>query len=275
MMINPDLAKRKNVPKEYLLKRTNKETSINTFIFSEKDLPGYKFRQKDWSQNDIALGKINKFKKNRPKFESFRRTVPKHTTLNGQVQTELNCLPVENAEYQRIMEERTRLTLRPRKETHFMEGVVAGGGGSILNPGTLGANADLKSFINRTGPAKGKKSVLKAARMPQNELLDLIYECFKEYTYWPLRSLKERLNQPETYLKQTLEMVAVMLRSGPHAMQWQLRPESRAGRYADIGSFDGAKDEAAPDVDPSMDLDDGGDLEDDEENVDMEDIPLE
>ena len=273
LMISPDIAKRKNVPKEYNLHITNPD-SINTFIFSEKDLPGYKFRQKDWSLNDAPLGRINRVRK-KSKMSDFRRTIPKQTALAGQVRTELSCLPVENAEYQRIMEERTRLALRPRRETQFVGGVIAGGGGNILNPGTLGASADLKSFINKAGPPRGKKTMLKAARMPQNELLDLIYECFKEYTYWPLRSLKERLNQPETYLRQTLEMVAVMLRSGPHAMQWQLKPESREGRYAEVGLFDGAKDEAAPDVGPLGDFEDGGDIEDDEENVDMEDVPLE
>lgn len=110
--------------------------------------------------------------------------------------------------------------------------------------------------------------------MPQNELLDLIYDCFKEYTYWPLRSLKDRLNQPENYLKETLEMVAAMIRSGPHAMQWQLKPEAREGRYAEAGLFDKAKQEAAPDMGFGMDFEDAGVLEEDDDNVEMEDVPM-
>ena len=173
------------------------------------------------------------------------------------------------------MEERTRLALKPKWETQVVSGGSAASGGNLLMPGTLGAGGSFGSFVNKAGPPRGKKTLLKAARMPQNELLDLIYECFKEYTYWPFRSLKERLNQPEAYLKETLELVAVILRSGPHAMQWQLKPESRENRYAEAGFFDNVKDEAAPDVEPGMGFDGADDMEEDDDNVDMEDVPLE
>lgn len=68
--------------------------------------------------------------------------------------------------------------------------------------------------------------------MPQNELLDLIYQCFREYRYWPFKALKARLRQPEAYLKQTLEMVAHLVKSGDFAMTWELRPEARESSYA-------------------------------------------
>ena len=274
MMLLPDIGKRKNVPKEYNLQITDQHT-INTFIFSEKDLSGFKSRQKDWALNDTPVGRMGRVRKNRGRFPEYRRTIPKQTSISGQARTELNCQPVENAEYQRIMDERTREAFRNRKQTQLIDGVVAGGAGNILNPGALGSNVDFTSFINKVGPQRKNKNINKTARMPQNELLDLIYECFKEYTYWPLRSLKERVQQPEAYLRQTLEMVAIMLRSGPHAMQWQLKPESREGRYAEAGVFDQAKDEAAPEVGPSVGLDGADDMEEEDENVDMEDIPLE
>jgi transcription initiation factor TFIIF subunit beta len=88
----------------------------------------------------------------------------------------------------------------------------------------------------------------KAARIPQNELLDMIYDCFKRYNYWPLKSLKAELNQPEAYLKQTLELVAHLVRQGTHAMTWQLKPESRLRAYADKELYEEVKDEAAPDI---------------------------
>lgn len=271
MLLAPDFAKRKNISQEYNLHITNPD-SINTFVFSEKDLPGFKFQQKEWMLEESPLSRSNRVKKNKGRASNFQKTIPKQTALVGQVCTELSCLPVENAEYQRIMEERTRLAFQPRRETQFVGGVIAGAGGNVLNPGALGTVPDFKSFINKSGPIKGKKTMVKTARMPQNELLDMIYDCFKDYTYWPLRSLKQQVNQPEAYLRQTLEMVAVMHRSGPHAMQWQLKPESRAGHYADSGYFDKAKDEAAPELGPLGDLDE---VEDDEEEVDMEDVPME
>ena len=170
------------------------------------------------------------------------------------------------------MEERTRLALKPKRETQLVSGGSTVTGGNLPMPGNLGPAGDFKSFVNKAGPLRGKKQMLKAARMPQNELLDLIYDCFKEYTYWPMRSLKERLNQPEAYLKETLELVAMMNKSGTHALQWQLKPEARETRYADAGFFDQVKDEAAPEVENSFDNMD--DMDEDDENVDMEDVPL-
>ena len=85
--------------------------------------------------------------------------------------------------------------------------------------------------------------------MPQNELLDLILDCFKQFTYWSLKVLKSRVDQPEAYLKETLDKVAVLIKTGPHAMTYQLRPEAMEGRYAEAGIFDQVKEETAPGMD--------------------------
>lgn len=114
--------------------------------------------------------------------------------------------------------------------------------------------------------------------MPQNELLDLIYNCFKRYNYWPLKSLKAELNQPENYLKQTLEMVAQLVKAGAHANTWQLRPEAKISTYADARSYDEVKDEVAPDSGYGFGLDGASDIgealgtDEEDENVKMEDV---
>jgi transcription initiation factor TFIIF subunit beta len=83
--------------------------------------------------------------------------------------------------------------------------------------------------------------------MPQNELIDLIYDCFREYKYWPFKGLKARLRQPESYLKQTLEMVAHLVKSGDFAMTWELKPEARESNYANA-MYTEAKEELPPDT---------------------------
>ena len=55
--------------------------------------------------------------------------------------------------------------------------------------------------------------------------MDMIVGCFREFRYWYLKDLRARLKQPEQYLRQTLEIVAEMVRQGPQAMTWQLKPE--------------------------------------------------
>lgn len=97
-------------------------------------------------------------------------------------------------------------------------------------------------------------------------------DAFKEYTYWPLKSLKDRLQQPEAYLKQVLEQVASMVKSGPHTSQWQLNPEARIGTYAEAGLFEQAKDEVAPGFGFGLSQNEADDADEDDDNIDMEDV---
>lgn len=87
--------------------------------------------------------------------------------------------------------------------------------------------------------------------MPQNELLDLIFQCFREFRYWPFKTLKARLAQPEAYLKQTLEMVAHLVKSGDFAMTWELKPEATHAQYSN--AMNNAKAELPPGADDPYD----------------------
>ncbi|KAH8429860.1 uncharacterized protein LDX57_007532 [Aspergillus melleus] len=82
--------------------------------------------------------------------------------------------------------------------------------------------------------------------MPQNELLDLIYQCFREFRYWPFKALKARLQQPEAYLKQTLELTAHLVKSGDFAMTWELKPEAKESSYASAWGYGEPKEELPP-----------------------------
>ena len=114
--------------------------------------------------------------------------------------------------------------------------------------------------------------------MPQNELLDLIIDCFKRYNYWSLKTLKAEVNQPEAYLKQTLEMVAQLVRQGPHAMKWQLKPESRLSAFTNVQPYEQAQEETAPEIgynlDGASDIGDFGEenISDDDEDIKLEDV---
>ncbi|KAI4233456.1 MAG: hypothetical protein L6R40_007053 [Gallowayella cf. fulva] len=226
LILSPQVDAQKNIPKEYNMHLASRK-STNTFVFSEKDLHG--------------------------------RTIPKQTALLGQIQTEVNCLPVENTNYKRIMDARAKAALaKPRRETKMVERQPQG---RVYAPtGLRQANAFESGFTKLAKPMPGKGQHLKAARLPRNELKDLIFGCFKRFKYWAVRTMKKELDQPETYLKEVLEEVAVMARSGFYANHWQLRPE-----YEDP-SNDNVKSEVAPAVEGA------GDSEDEDENVKMEDV---
>ena len=64
------------------------------------------------------------------------------TAITARVHDEFNCLPVENEEYQRLAEERALESLKPKRETKFIEKVP----GKMLQPKTVAA-ADKSNFI--------------------------------------------------------------------------------------------------------------------------------
>lgn len=100
--------------------------------------------------------------------------------------------------------------------------------------------------------------------MPQNELLDLIFACFREYNYWGMKALRARLQQPEAYLRETLEKVADLPKSGKFAMNWTLKPEFKNADRDNITDLaPGA--EAGGDGIEDSDMGDG----DDEDDADL------
>jgi transcription initiation factor TFIIF subunit beta len=102
--------------------------------------------------------------------------------------------------------------------------------------------------------------------MAQNELLDKIFECFREYNYWSMKAFRAKLEQPEAYLRETLEKIAVLAKSGPFSAHWSLKPENR------LGSYEGANDAMAPDAGLVEESDTGMDDDDEDEDVKFEDI---
>jgi transcription initiation factor TFIIF subunit beta len=97
--------------------------------------------------------------------------------------------------------------------------------------------------------------------MPENELLDRIFQCFQDYKYWSMKTLKKNLEQPETYLRQTLEKVANLHKSGTFANRWSLKPENIRVAAPNV-------DEVAPDVNDGDASDEG----EDENDIKMEDV---
>jgi len=60
------------------------------------------------------------------------------------------------------------------------------------------------------------------ARMPRNQLLDLLFSLFREQPRWSIKPLRERTQQPEAYLKEVLTSIATLNRSGEYNGLWEL-----------------------------------------------------
>ena len=207
------------------------------------------------------------------------------TGLKGKVQTEINCQPVENAQYARFLESQSGLSIRPKDPIEIIEDPS---GTHALGPGMLGVARDFRGFVvsqitdlgtrradhglqHKGASARKRGQHFKAARMPRNDLLDVFFDLFREYTYWPFSALKQRVQQPEAYLKEVLEDIAVLSKSGPHMSQWHLKDDSKLERY---GTLDNFKDEVAPDPGPAGSFDGASDMDMNDETVEMEDVHM-
>lgn len=214
-------------------------------------------------------------------------SILEQTSIAARVRDEFNCLPVENEEYRQITEKKALEALKPKRETKFIPRVT----GKMLQLKHLGpqdksaftvgstsishgeAASNISQQVPTTKPTKARAHENKTARMPQNELLDLIYSCFRRHKYWPFKSLKAELKQPEAYLKQTLEIVAHLVKSGDFAMTWELKPEAKESSYADAMAYQDAKEELPPTVDEGSDGDaTGTDNDADDANVTFEPV---
>ncbi|KAK4697621.1 transcription initiation factor TFIIF subunit beta, partial [Lecanoromycetidae sp. Uapishka_2] len=263
LLLTPNLPQNQPVPKEYNMQITNPNT-INTFIFTEKDLPGYRkythdrapprFRDRKRIEKPRAPGQ--------QEINHFRRAIPKQTNLTGKVQTEINCLPVENPEYQQYMDKLSTKVDSTKPKLKIIQNEQAA---RELNPRNFG------TFTTNDTTTKAKRQENKAIRMPQNELLDRIFEMYTgAITHIPLSRFKEDLNQPEAWLKETLDKIAVLVKGGNFNLTYTLKDGAKAGRNPE--TYNNATGEAGSM--PNFGLDGAEDYEDDDDDdsVKMEDV---
>ena len=124
--------------------------------------------------------------------------------------------------------------------------------------------------------------------MPKNQLLDLLFKLFGERETWPIKLLREKTQQPESFLKETLNEIGFLHRSGEHNGTWELKENFKEGvRLYDISASteiyrltecSQAKAEAGPSGLPGLGgadvkMEDAGDDDDeDEDDEDMEEV---
>ena len=160
LLLSPDVAQNRDLPREYNMHIVEQDP-MNTFVFSEKDLPGFRAFSADRAPPRYKDRK--RIEKTRRPEHNFRRAIPskcislckanklmlasaEQTALAGQVRTEINCLPVENREYVEYMKKRAKEESESKPKIHVLNASV---GGNTLQPGILGSTVDTSAFIVR------------------------------------------------------------------------------------------------------------------------------
>ncbi|KAG5928112.1 hypothetical protein E4U53_002739 [Claviceps sorghi] len=270
MLLNAKCPEHQALPREYDLEILDRDVK-NHFIFSEEDLPGYKAKNKARAeaaaagipqsllrqrQNQGAERTERRPFDRRSRYQPYyRKAIPKRTKIFGKIHYDVRVEPRYIQEEERLL---AKQMFDAENSKSKLQIISRNSASTITNPGAAGSATWGGNFIKNAAPTvKAKKGeVFKAARIPKNQLLDLIFDCFRQYQYWSMKALRQKLQQPDSYLRQVLEEVAVLHKSGRFANHYGLNDA-----YRDKGGSE-AKEEAAEAAD------DG----DDDDNEEMEDV---
>ncbi|KAF2201441.1 transcription initiation factor IIF [Delitschia confertaspora ATCC 74209] len=251
MVFNDKWTENSQLPRAYEL-QPSAHVDPNTYIFTEKDLPGYKPTGYGFGRNNLQYGTQDP-KARVQKRSKYRKAIPKHTTLVGTPTREYNAHPIETAEFKKFMAARAKQAIEGNhnkihwyKDTEFQD--------------QQAAQTSFQGFIRRTTQPRQKQD--KAARIPKNELLDILHGCFDQFMYWRMKELKVRTHQPEAYLKETLQEIADLVKSGEYASTWKRKNEFNKNTATQVQAM-APKEEGGDDI---KDEDDEGD------DVEMEDV---
>ncbi|KAK0936932.1 hypothetical protein LTR29_011517 [Friedmanniomyces endolithicus] len=263
------------IGRQYNLTVTTTEYS-NVVVFSEKDLPGHKpqpfgrFNRQSNGTNGKPTGISSRDRRygnttttatsaTTSKYGRSRTAIPKQTSLAPRIHHEATAHPVIDADYEANFARAWAAHTAPKSHTTYLDSVDRG-----MHPGL---NANLSTFSSfgisaRPGGAAGggrgagkrgghggrvgagSRSKDKNVRIPKADLLDALQGCFRRYRYWPLKALRIELRQPEAWIKEVLEEVAVLVRSGDFAMNYTLREDMKAIVLGD-GEGEGVMEEMA------------------------------
>ncbi|KAL2024168.1 hypothetical protein VTK56DRAFT_9324 [Thermocarpiscus australiensis] len=264
MLLKSDIPAHQGLPKEYNMNVVDHDVH-NTFIFTEQDLPSYEARNKERAEalaRGIPAHLLRKqyrhteqtAERGRKGAPYARRPIPKKTRIAGKIKHEVVCTPVQNAETDKFLFSRAQSSQQTEKQVKVYD---------RLPPNGITDTKDWESFLKtKEKPTKAKKIENKAARWPENQLLDAIAQCFSQHKYWSIKAFRGAIPQPEAYLRECLDKIAVLHRTGTFANHWSLKPEYQ-GMVASLPKP--AEDAAAPKPDVPTD-------DEDEEDIKMEDV---
>ncbi|EJU05092.1 hypothetical protein DACRYDRAFT_98779 [Dacryopinax primogenitus] len=189
------------------------------------------------------------------------------TKLEGKIVHDCHAFPIMDASYTSLVASRHREANAPKRQTKVLEdeggalhriNMLAGGAGENLGTG-------FGNFVSTEKKAAVASSAFeRAARMPRNELMDLLFPLFRSNDNWSIRDLRNRTRQPEAYLREVLQEIGFLHRTGTFANMWSLLPAYKGRAAASTGEVPEIKAEGEGDMEMLE--------EDDEDDFDMEEV---
>lgn len=124
------------------------------------------------------------------------------------------------------MRNRHKSSITPKRSVKMMEETDAGLNNMLaagVGKGHIKSRA--ANLVYQASQARSNQAPEKFARMPRNELLDLLFSLFDRYKHWSLKRLREETQQPYAYLREVLLSIADQHHNGPYAGSWSLKRE--------------------------------------------------
>jgi transcription initiation factor TFIIF subunit beta len=210
--------------------------------------------------------------------------------MKGAIEHLLECQPRFDVDYQAHLKTRHDAA-QPQGGIKFMEDMGAttseirrlnAGRATKAAPGT-GIGKPLK---------QSKQPFERMARMAKNDLLDELFAHFRQKRFWSIKELRTKVQQPEVYLREVLNEIAILERSGPNNGMYRLtenyaptmveddeegdmeglvemKPEAQQQQYSQMYKMEPAQhvpfDYGAPGLE-------SGDEDDEDDDDDMEDV---
>jgi transcription initiation factor TFIIF subunit beta len=223
VFMNEQWHKKAKVPTAFQLDPSEHTDQMlgNTYVFTEKDLPGYKPTGYGQGNRGGGYGSVQDPKSRVQKRSRYKKAIPKQTALLGHATRHYNANPLETKEFMDFSAARIKTAIQGSHTTVNITKDT-----DVTNYNSL--QKRFESFIKPTTKAKSQQN--KAARVSREELVDMLHSAFDEYQYWPMKALKTRTKQPEQFLKDVLAEIAQLVRSGSFASNWQRLPMYNVGR---------------------------------------------
>ena len=192
----------------------------NTYVFTEKDLPGFKGQGFGYGQFNRggaqgSFGGVQDPKARVQKRSKFKKAIPKQTALIGHATRQYTAIPLETREFKDFSAARIKQAIQGSQSSVLIVDYKEAEKAETKDKLT-------DSFLNfKFTGTKPKAQQNKAARIPRAELIDHLHQLFDEYQYWPMKAIKQRTKQPEQYLKEVLADIAFLVKSGAFAINWK------------------------------------------------------
>lgn len=167
-------------------------------------------------------------------------TIANETALKPQMTASVLPIPGSSSqasitpEYREVLRKRHLEASKPKRSVKQLDESDISRRNMLTSGVGLGfvkSNSSKSSLIaSKANNKKSASSSEKFARMPKNELLDMLFELFEEFPYWAIKGLRAKVQQPEAYLREVLMEIADYHRVGPYASLWSLKSTFTAMR---------------------------------------------